>query len=58
MGIKLVTWDNERARKEIEKKFKTALESRLYHEERWIRNEKTIYADLPRIQFQYWPSGN
>lgn len=43
MSTKLSTWDDGRTRKEIQKKIKNAQDSRMTHEDRWIRNENSVY---------------
>lgn len=44
MGVKLHTWDDAKTKIEIGKRFKNAQNSRIYQEEKWIRNEKTVYS--------------
>ncbi len=42
--MKPVIWDEDQTKKEIGKAWRDCQESRIYDEERWIRNEKSIYA--------------
>lgn len=44
MAIKLITWTDEKTEQEVRKRFKNAQESRNYLEDRWIRNESTLYS--------------
>lgn len=44
MGVKIITWDLETTKKEIQKRWKMAEDSRRYHEEKWMRNERTVYS--------------
>jgi hypothetical protein len=44
MGIKIIPWDNEKAKKELQKRFKNASEDRRPLEDQWIRNEQTLYS--------------
>lgn len=44
MGVKILTWDDSQTKKEVHKRFQNAANARVFHEDRWIRNEKTVYA--------------
>lgn len=44
MSVKYSIWDEEKAKKEISKRFKNAAKSRSQLEDRWTRNERTIYS--------------
>lgn len=53
MGVKVITWDEGRTRKEISKRLKNATEARQSLEDRWIRNERTIYAVNSVLNMNY-----
>lgn len=53
MSIKITTWDEEKTKEEIRKRFKQCLDSRTYHEERWIRNEGTIFSTTAGLNGSY-----
>lgn len=44
MGIKLSTWTDDKAKIEISKKWKHCLDARSPQEDRWIKNEKSVYS--------------
>lgn len=44
MGTKLIVWDENRTKLEIQKRFKHAQEARSHLEDRWLRNENTLYS--------------
>lgn len=43
MGVQLTTWDDGKTKIETQRRWRSAYQSRTYLEDRWIRNEKTIY---------------
>lgn len=43
VGIKLITWDDGKTRKEIMRRIRNAQDARMIHETRWIRNENSVY---------------
>lgn len=53
MSIKLITWNDEQTKKEIKKRYENAREARIYHEEKWIRNERTIYSTSSTLNMSY-----
>lgn len=44
---KVITWDDDRTKKEILKRFANASEARKRFEDRWARNERIIYSTNP-----------
>lgn len=44
MATKLITWDEAKTETEIRKRFQHAQEARKYLEDRWLRNENTVYT--------------
>lgn len=44
MAVKVITWSREKAQLEIKKRFQFAQDSRVYLEDRWVRNEKSVYS--------------
>lgn len=42
--MKLIVWDDEKTSEEIRKRFKNAQDSRKHLEDRWLRNETTLYS--------------
>jgi hypothetical protein len=44
MGIKLQTWDDGQTKVEVQKRFKNCQESRVHQEDRWIKNERSVYS--------------
>lgn len=42
--VKLITWNDERTKLEVGKRFKNCQEARIYHEDKWARNERAIYS--------------
>lgn len=44
MGLKVITWDRPRTKMETNKRFRNASNYRTRLEDRWIRNERTIYS--------------
>lgn len=44
MSIRVITWDNAKTTKEINKRFQNASDARRLHEDKWIRNESTVYS--------------
>lgn len=53
MSVKVITWDDERTQKEVLKRFRNAKEARIYHEEKWMRNERTIYSTSSTMNMSY-----
>lgn len=51
--VRVLSWDDEQTQKEITKRFRNAKESRIYHEEKWMRNERTIYATSSTLNMSY-----
>lgn len=51
MPIQLSNWDEARTELETQKKWKHASNARSYHEDRWLRNERTIYSTSSALQF-------
>lgn len=43
-GMQVTVWDSDRTKREIQKRYKNCVDSRMLHEDRWIRNERTIYS--------------
>lgn len=41
---KLIVWDKEKIKKEIQKRYKHASQARKYLEDKWIRNEAALYS--------------
>lgn len=44
MGMKLITWNEEKTEIEIRKRFRQCCDARLIHEDRWINNERAVYT--------------
>lgn len=42
-SMKIVTWDDAQTKQEIQKRYRNAMENRRPIEDRWIRDERTIY---------------
>lgn len=53
MSIQVATWDADKTKMEIKKRFKHCLDARTYHEERWIRNEGTIFSTTAGLNGSY-----
>lgn len=53
MGIKLIAWDDTKTKIEVQKRLKNSSDSRLSLEDRWIRNERTIYAVSSTLNMNY-----
>ncbi len=53
MGIKVITWDDDKTQKEVLKRFRNAKEARIYHEEKWMRNERTVYSTSSTLNMSY-----
>lgn len=43
MTIKLVTWDDSKTKREMQKRLRNSQDARVQHEDKWIRNENSIY---------------
>lgn len=55
--MKLETWDSAQVKKNVGKRFQDASASRQVHENRWLRNEASVYANgLPQAGF-FSPGG-
>lgn len=50
---KLITWDEGRTKNEVQKRFKNCVDARIFHEEKWIRNEKAIYSTSSTQNMSY-----
>lgn len=44
MAAKLITWDKEKTSQEVRKRFKNATQARKQLEDRWVRNESSLYS--------------
>lgn len=44
MPVRIIAWDDDRTKKELEKKFKNSSEDRRPLEDQWIRNEQALYS--------------
>lgn len=44
MSVSVVTWDADRTKLEIQKRFRNAADARRRFEDRWARNERIIYS--------------
>lgn len=53
MGMQIAIWNDDQTKKEIEKRYRNAAESRIYQEERWIRNERTCFATSSTQNMSY-----
>lgn len=53
MGIKVTPWTDDETKKEVAKRFRYASEARIYQEEKWIRNERSIYATSSTMNMSY-----
>lgn len=53
MALKLVTWDEGKTKEEVRKRFRNASDSRIYQEERWIRNERSCFATASTQNMSY-----
>lgn len=51
--MQLVTWDEEHTKKEVSKRYRNAADARIYQEERWIRNERTVYSTTATQNMSY-----
>lgn len=41
--MKLVTWDDDKTKKEITKRLRNAQDARIQHEDKWVRNENSVF---------------
>lgn len=44
MAIKITTWKDDDAKREISKRYRNAVDARAYLEDRWIRAERSVFA--------------
>lgn len=44
MALKVITWDRDRTKVEVQKRFRNAADARRHLEDQWIRNERAIYS--------------
>lgn len=70
MSVKMITWDVDKTKREVLKRWKHAQDARRPHEDKWARNEASVYgtssassglqvsASGVDIQFQGVDSGN
>lgn len=49
MSVRLVTWDDGKTKKEIQKRLRNAQDARLQNEDYWIRNENSVYKTYSGI---------
>ncbi len=47
MAVQIVTWNEDKTREEIRKRYKNCSDARLIHENRWLLNEQTLYNTGP-----------
>ncbi len=51
--MKIITWDKDKTKEEVGKRYKNASEYRSYLEDRWIRNERSVYSQAPSANLNY-----
>lgn len=52
-GLQVVIWDDARTKKEISRRWRHCTEARIFHEEKWIRNERSVYATSSTQNMSY-----
>ncbi len=57
MGVKIVAWDKDRTKQEIQKRFRNASEARHELEDQWIQNERTLFS-VRNLANQAFPEGS
>lgn len=58
IAVGLITWDDEKTRVEVNKRYRNAAASRILLEDRWIRNERTAFSTTNGLNTTTMTSGS
>ena len=51
--LRIITWDDDKTKEEVTRRYRNAVNHRIYNEDRWIRNERTIYSHSATMNMSY-----
>lgn len=53
MAVKILPWDDDKTKKEVIKRWENCKENRIYHEDKWLRNERSIFSTSGSTNMSY-----